>query len=69
MPEAYNTTDHKKDGHLIIELLCRADGLLRDELREIFTNGHRREFQFLLEAQLNISRAIEAMYDRAADFR
>jgi hypothetical protein len=68
MPEITSSPNYvKRDGRHIIELLCQADHLLRNELREIFSNGHQFDFQFLLEAQLNISKAIEALYDRASD--
>jgi hypothetical protein len=56
-----------KDGHQIIELLTRAECLLRDELRQHCNDGRSLDLQFLLEAQLNVSRALEAMYDRASD--
>jgi len=58
---------NQKDGHQIIELLTRAECLLRDELRQHCDNGRSLDLQFLLEAQLNVSRALEAMYDRASD--
>jgi ribosome-binding factor A len=58
---------NQKDGHRIIELLTQAEGLLRAELREHCNNGRSLDLQFLLEAQLNVSRALEAMYDRASD--
>lgn len=57
----------QKDGHQIIELLTQAECLLRDELRQHCNNGHSLDLQFLLEAQLNVSRALEALYDRASD--
>ena len=56
-----------KDGQQIIELLTRAEGLLRDELRQHCNNSHSLDLQFLLEAQLNVSRALEALYDRASN--
>jgi hypothetical protein len=56
-----------KDGHQIIELLTQADGLLREEMKQHCYNGRSLDLQFLLEAQLNISRALEALYDRASD--
>jgi ribosome-binding factor A len=56
-----------QDGHQIIELLTKAECLLRDELRQHCNNGRSVDLQFLLEAQLNVSRALEAMYDRATD--
>ena len=58
---------NKKDGHQIIELLTQAESLLRDELREHCNNSRSLDLQFLLEAQLNVSRALEALYDRASD--
>ena len=64
MEEASN--QHRQgrgDGQLIVELLCQADTLLRDELRTYLDNGSSPEIIFLLDAQLNISRAIEALYD------
>jgi ribosome-binding factor A len=56
-----------KDGHQIIELLTQAEGMLREELRQHCNNGRSLDLQFLLEAQLNVSRALEAMYDKASD--
>ena len=68
MPDTDDSQNNgKRDGRSVIELLCQADNLIRKELREIFSNGHQFDFQFLLEAQLNISKAIEALYDRASD--
>lgn len=58
---------NQKDGHQIIELLTQAECLLRDELRQHCNDGRSLDLQFLLEAQLNVSRALEAMYDRASD--
>jgi hypothetical protein len=55
------------DGHRIIALLTKAEMLLRDELREQCNNGRSLDLQFLLEAQLNVSRALDALYDRASD--
>ncbi len=55
-----------RDGHQIIELLTRAECLLRDELRQHCNDGRSLDLQFLLEAQLNVSRALEAMFDRAS---
>jgi hypothetical protein len=57
----------QQDGHQIIELLTRAECLLREELRQHCNDGRSLDLQFLLEAQLNVSRALEAMYDRASD--
>ncbi len=56
-----------KDGQQIIELLTRAEGLLRAELKQQCNDGRSLDLQFLLEAQLNVSRALEALYDRASD--
>ena len=61
-----NIRESRRDGCSIIELLCQADSLLRDELRIQLYNDNNLEIGFLLEAQLNISRAIEALYDRAS---
>jgi|GEM_PF-3517191 len=55
------------DGQRIIALLTKAEMLLRDELREHCNNGRSLDLQFLLEAQLNVSRALDALYDRASD--
>ena len=55
------------DGHRIITLLTKAEMLLRDELREQCNSGRSLDLQFLLEAQLNVSRALDALYDRASD--
>jgi hypothetical protein len=56
-----------KDGQQIIELLTQAECLIREELKQYCSNGQHLHLQFLLEAQLNVSRALEAMYDRASD--
>jgi ribosome-binding factor A len=58
---------NEKDGQQIIELLTQAEGLLRAELKQHCNTGRNLDLQFLLEAQLNVSRALEAMYDRASD--
>jgi ribosome-binding factor A len=58
---------NQKDGQQIIELLTQAEGLLRDELRQHCNNSRSLDLQFLLEAQLNVSRALEALYDRASN--
>ena len=58
---------NQKDGQQIIELLTRAEGLLRAELKQHCNSGHSLDLQFLHEAQLNVSRALEAMYDRASE--
>jgi ribosome-binding factor A len=58
---------NEKDGQQIIELLTRAEGLLRAELKQHCNTGRNLDLQFLLEAQLNVSRALEALYDRASD--
>ncbi len=58
---------NQKDGQQIIELLTQAEGLLRAELKQQCNNGRSLDLQFLLEAQLNVSRALEAMYDRASE--
>jgi hypothetical protein len=58
---------HHGDGHRIIELLTEAEILLRQELQEHCNNNRSLDLQFLLEAQLNVSRALEALYDRASD--
>jgi len=57
----------QKDGQQIIELLTQAEGLLRAELKQHCNNGRNLDLQFLQEAQLNVSRALEAMYDRASE--
>jgi hypothetical protein len=57
----------QKDGQHIIELLTQAESLLRAELKQHCNNGRNLDLQFLLEAQLNVSRALEALYDRASD--
>ena len=58
---------NQKDGQQIIELLTQAEGLLRAELKQQCNNSRSLDLQFLLEAQLNVSRALEAMYDRASE--
>jgi len=58
---------NQKDGQQIIELLTQAEVLLRAELKQHCNDGRSLDLQFLLEAQLNISRALEALYDRASD--
>jgi ribosome-binding factor A len=57
---------NEKDGQQIIELLVQAEGLLRAELKQHCHQGRSLDLQFLLEAQLNVSRALEALYDRAS---
>jgi hypothetical protein len=52
------------DEYPIIEVLCQADSLLTDKLRIESCKEYGPEVKYLLEAQLNISRAIEALYDR-----
>jgi len=58
---------NEKDGLQIIELLTQAEGLLRAELKQHCNSGRSLDLQFLQEAQLNVSRALEAMYDRASE--
>jgi hypothetical protein len=58
---------NQKDGQHIIELLTQAESLLRAELKHQCKDGRSLDLQFLLEAQLNVSRALEALYDRASD--
>jgi len=58
---------NQKDGQQIIELLTQAERLLRAELKQHCNNGRNLDLQFLQEAQLNVSRALEAMYDRASE--
>ena len=53
----------KSEGHQIIELLCQADSMLRAKLRMQCDNDSSLDIRFLLEAQVNTSRAIEALYD------
>jgi hypothetical protein len=60
-----NLDFNQNDGHQIIELLTQAEILIRDEIRGQCNNGRSLDLQFLLEAQLNVSRALEALYDRA----
>lgn len=62
-----NLNVNQSDGQRIIELLTQAEILLKDELRGHCNNGRSLDLQFLLEAQLNVSRALEALYDRASD--
>jgi hypothetical protein len=62
-----NLNVDQRDGQRIIELLTQAEILLRDELRGHCNDGRSLDLQFLLEAQLNVSRALEALYDRATD--
>jgi hypothetical protein len=57
----------RNDGHRIIELLTEAEILLKEELWEHCNNNRSLDLQLLLEAQLNVSRALEALYDRASD--
>jgi hypothetical protein len=67
MEESSNEVRHiGNDGHIIIELLCQADSLLREELRTLGDGKTSLEIRPLFEAQLNISRAIEALYDRVS---
>jgi hypothetical protein len=62
-----NENHGNNNGHNIIELLCQADGLLRDELKTKCDEGRSLDIQYLLEARLNVSRALEALYDRTSD--
>jgi hypothetical protein len=62
-----NLDVNQRDGQRIIELLTEAEILIRDELRGHCNKGRSLDLQFLLEAQLNVSRALEALYDRASD--
>ena len=52
------------NGFNIIEMLYRVEGLIRDELKKQLENSTSLEVRILLEAQLNIYRAIDALYDR-----
>lgn len=56
--------ESNSNGFNIIEILYRAEGLIRDELRKQLENSTSLEVRILLEAQLNIYRAIDALYDR-----
>ena len=62
---SYELQHIRNNGHNIIELLSQADGLLREELRTKCDDKADLETRLLLEAQLNVSRAIEALHDRA----
>ena len=52
------------DEYPVIEVLRQADNLLKDKLRIEFCEEYGPEIKYLIEAQLNVSRAIEALYDR-----
>ena len=52
------------DEYPVIEVLRQADNLLKDKLRIEFCREYGSEIKYLIEAQLNVSRAIEALYDR-----
>jgi hypothetical protein len=69
MTEETGKTLHldQKDGQHIIELLTQAESLLRAELKQHCNEGRSLDLQYLLEAQMNVSRALEALYDRASD--
>jgi hypothetical protein len=56
--------ESNSNGFNIIEILYRAEGLIRDELKKQLENSTSLEVRVLLEAQLNIYRAIDALYDR-----
>jgi hypothetical protein len=62
-----NLNVNQGDGQRIIELLTQAEILIREELRGQCNRGCSLDLQFLLEAQLNVSRALEALYDRVTD--
>lgn len=64
MKETPRKISRNVDGNYIVELLCEVDSLLRDELEMVFKNNHTLEIQYLLEARLNINKAIEAIYDK-----
>jgi ribosome-binding factor A len=57
---------NEKDGQQIIELLMQAESLLRAELKHNCKTNRNLDLQFLLEAQLNVTRALEALYDRVS---
>ena len=56
--------ESSNNGFNIIEMLYKAEGLIRDELKKQLENSTSLEVRILLEAQLNIYRAIDALYDR-----
>jgi ribosome-binding factor A len=64
MNETPRKTNQNSDGNHIVELLCEVDSLVRDELEKAFKNKYTPEMQYLLEARLNINKAIEAIYDK-----
>ena len=67
MKEAHDGVDQiRGDGPNIIELLCEADNLLRHKLRTQCYADNGLGFRFLLEAQINTSRAIAALRDWAS---
>jgi len=64
MKETPRRTNQNTDGNHIVELLCEVDSLVRDELEMACKNKYTLEMQYLLEARLNINKAIEAIYDK-----
>jgi len=64
MNETPRRTNRNSDGNHIVELLCEVDSLVRDELETACKNRYTPEMQYLLEARLNINKAIEAIYDK-----
>jgi hypothetical protein len=64
MNETPRKTNQSTDGNHIVELLCEVDSLVRDELEMAYKNKYTLEMQYLLEARLNINKAIEAIYDK-----
>jgi hypothetical protein len=64
MNETPRRTNQNTDGNHIVELLCEVDSLVRDELEMAYKNKYTLEMQYLLEARLNINKAIEAIYDK-----
>ncbi len=53
-----------KEADSIIELLEEAQGMIKDELQQQFDNGNNRfKISCLLDARVNVLRAIEALYE------
>lgn len=64
MNETPRRTYLNGDGNHIVALLCEVDSLVRDELEMAYKNKYIPDMQYLLEARLNINKAIEAIYDK-----
>lgn len=64
MKEVSSQVRETEDGRNVFELLDKAQEMLRHELLRQCDNGNNRyKITCVLEAQVNIDRAIEALFD------